>query len=62
MMQTYLGGITMNNQTTTLGELISVLFETFLEEFQDEELAAAAAAATLNRWLAGRDEAWTLAA
>lgn len=52
----------MNKQTVTLGELIAVLYETFMEEFEDEELAAAAAAATLNRWLAGRDEAWTMAA
>lgn len=52
----------MTKQTVTLGELISVLFEAFLDAFEDEELAAAAAAATLNRWIAERDQSWTLAA
>lgn len=37
--------------TVPLGELIEVLYEAFLEEFGDEEVAATATAATLNRWL-----------
>lgn len=34
--------------TTTLGELISVLYDEFLAAYGDEELASVAVAATIN--------------
>jgi hypothetical protein len=37
-------------RTTTLGELVSALFEAFLEEYGDEELAALAT----STWLTER--------
>lgn len=39
---------------TTLGELITVLYDEFLELYGDEELAAVAVSATLNDLLASR--------
>ena len=39
----------MNSKThTTLGDLITVFFDEYMELYGDEELAAVAAAATLN--------------
>jgi hypothetical protein len=39
---------TQNTTTTTLGDLISVLYEEFLAVYGDEELASVAVAATIN--------------
>lgn len=43
----------------TVGELVAVLYDAFLAEFRDEGLAAAATAATLNRWLRRRRKGLT---
>jgi hypothetical protein len=50
--------MTHRNQTS-LGDLISVLYDEFLAAYGDEDLAAVAAAATVNEWLANsaRDSA-----
>jgi hypothetical protein len=43
----------MSNQTqTTLGDLISVLYDEFLAVYGDEDMASVAVAATVNDWLA----------
>lgn len=36
---------------TTLGDLISVLYDEFLAVYGDEDMAAVAVAATVNDWL-----------
>lgn len=41
----------------TLGELISTMYEEFLDMYGDEELASVAAAAVINDLLASADEA-----
>jgi hypothetical protein len=44
---------TMNRtQTVSLGDLVSVFYEEYLALYGDEELAAVAAAATINELLA----------
>jgi len=40
----------------TLGELISTMYEEFLDLYEDEELAAVAAASVINDLLASSDE------
>lgn len=40
----------------TLGELISTMYEEFLDLYGDEELAAVAAAAVINDLLASADQ------
>lgn len=42
----------MHTTETTLGELISTLYEEFLAMYGDEELASVAAAAVINDLLA----------
>lgn len=37
--------------TTTIGELISIFYEQFMEMYDDEELAAVAVAAVINKIL-----------
>lgn len=41
--------------TTNLGELISCLYEEFMNMYGDEELASVAVAATVNELLMDRD-------
>lgn len=41
--------------TYSLGDLMSLLYERFLKEFGDAELASVAAAAVINDVLASRD-------
>jgi hypothetical protein len=43
---------TMARTHTTLGELITVLYDEFLAVYDDEELASVAVAATINEILA----------
>jgi hypothetical protein len=48
---------TMNRtETVSLGDLISLFYEEYLALYGDEELAAVAAAATVNELLADRAE------
>jgi|GEM_PF-4541916 len=48
----HLGSDTMNTKTqTTLGDIISVLYDEFLAVYGDEDVAAVAVAATVNDWL-----------
>jgi len=42
------------SETVSLGELVSVFYEEYLALYGDEELAAVAAAATINELLAER--------
>ena len=35
----------------SIGEIIAKLFDEYLEHYQDKDLAAVAAAATINEWL-----------
>ena len=41
---------------TSLGDLISVLYEEFFELYGDEDLASVAAAATINDMIADEEE------
>ena len=43
----------MANIETTLGELISVFYEEFMEIYGDEDIASVAAAAVINDLLSG---------
>lgn len=47
---------TMNTMNTTLGDLITVLYDEFLAMYQDEELASVAVAATINDLLLDASE------
>lgn len=44
----------MHDETLTLGEVVSVLFESFVASFGDEEVAAHATAVIVGRWFVGR--------
>ena len=46
----------MSRTQTTVGELISVVYEQFLAEYGDEELASVATAAVVNDWLTAPKE------
>ena len=35
----------------SIGEIISNLFEEYLKEYEDEQIASVATAATVNKWL-----------
>ncbi len=45
---------------TTLGDLISLFYEEFMEMYGDEELASVAAAAVINDLLAGDEQEATV--
>ncbi len=52
----------MSGKNTTLGELINLVYEEFLAQYGDAELASVATAAVVNDWLTApkralRDEA-----
>lgn len=44
----------MHDEMLTLGEVVSVLFESFVATFGDEEVAAHATSVTVGRWFVGR--------
>ena len=46
----------MANIETTLGELVSVFYEEFMEIYGDEDIASVAAAAVINDLLSGISE------
>lgn len=41
----------MSRTQTSLGDLISLVYEEFLAQYGDEELASVATAAVVNDWL-----------
>lgn len=46
----------MSTTQTTLGDLISTVYDEFLELYHDEELASVATAAVINDLLASADD------
>lgn len=47
----------MNTQTTTLGELITLFFDEYMDVYKDRDLASVATAATINELLVEEAEA-----
>jgi hypothetical protein len=50
----------MSTNATTLGELITVLYDEFMALYGDEELASVAVAATIEDLLTRRPAAWAV--
>ena len=46
----------MDRSTVTLGDLVGLFYEEYLALYGDEELASAAAAATVNELMEARSE------